>query len=521
MEREKDEEITKGLNLILKSSIIVLAGFILSKIFGYVYRIIIARHFGPEIYGLFSLATLIVGWVVAVAGLGFTEGILRYASLYRGKNELNKIRYVFRFSSKILLLSTILFSTILFLLSNQISLVIVHDLSLSVYLRILSWMVVFWVFSSYFLAIMRSFERIKEISLIESITQSFVKVLLLIVFVWFGLEHNAIIFSFFASIVVMFLLSFFYCKLKISEVFEDYRLDEKTKKKVFSNFVSYSWPVLFFGVISSLFYWVDSLAIGYFKSATEVGLYNAVVPIVVLLNIVPEIFLQMFFPMITKKYSLKNMNFIKETSKQIGKWILLFNLPLIAIMLIFPDVIIGILFGQDYVIASNSMRFLSLGVLFSSISLISNNLLSMSGKSKILFYDILIVTIINLILNVLLVPQKSIFGLDNSLGINGAAIATAMSMILFSVTVFVQAKKYTSITPIKKEMLSIIFAAIISATFAILIKGLLFHSLTMFFVVSFLFASSYLSLLFFFNVFEKNDSLIVDSVKLFNKKMVY
>src|SRR3990167_5022972 len=109
MEREKDEEITKGLNLILKSSIIVLAGFILSKIFGYVYRIIIARHFGPEIYGLFSLATLIVGWVVAVAGLGFTEGILRYASLYRGKNELNKIRYVFRFSSKILLLSTILF----------------------------------------------------------------------------------------------------------------------------------------------------------------------------------------------------------------------------------------------------------------------------------------------------------------------------------------------------------------------------------------------------------------------------
>src|SRR3989338_6533163 len=196
----KKEKFDKSLRLLVNSAIIVFISFAIAKIFGYLYRIVIARHFGPEVYGLFSLSIVIVGWFVAISWLGFVEGILRYVSLYRGSKDLNKIRYLFRFSSRILIFSTLFFSLMLFLLSNTISNSIFHNPNLRMYLQIFSMMLPLWVFSSYFLAIMRAFEKIKEVSLIEGIMQSLLKILLLIALIYLGFKSEAIIFSFFLSI---------------------------------------------------------------------------------------------------------------------------------------------------------------------------------------------------------------------------------------------------------------------------------------------------------------------------------
>lgn len=513
MEEGKKEEISKGLKLIAQSSVFVFMAFMFSKIFGYLYRIVIARHFGPEVYGLFSLSIVIVGWFVAISWLGFVEGILRYVSLYRGSKDLNKIRYLFRFSSRILIFSTLFFSLMLFLLSNTISNSIFHNPNLRMYLQIFSMMLPLWVFSSYFLAIMRAFEKIKEVSLIEGIMQSLLKILLLIALIYLGFKSEAIIFSFFLSIMAIFLLSFFYCRLKISEMFEPYNLDRMDRRRLAQNFVAYSWPILFLGIASSIFYWIDSFAIGYFKSATEVGLYNAVIPIVILLNIAPEMFMQLFFPMITKKYSVKDMPFIKEISKQIAKWVVLINLPLFSIILIFPDIIIKVLFGADYTIAADSLRILAVGVFVSSVILISNNLLSMIGKSKTILYDIFIASSINLALNIYLVPQKSIFGMGNSLGINGAALATSISVIVFSLLLLFQAKYYVSIIPFKKEMVKIFGACLLPLTLILISKNFVKTNILSFVILSFLLVAIYLSLLFLFKIFDSNDMMIIRSVK--------
>ena len=103
-----DTEINHPLKLLAKSSLIVFVGLIFSKFFTYIYKIIIARYFGPEIYGLFSLVLIIFLWVGAFASLGLSEGILRYIPFYRGKKELNKIKYILRFSIIVLIFSSIL-----------------------------------------------------------------------------------------------------------------------------------------------------------------------------------------------------------------------------------------------------------------------------------------------------------------------------------------------------------------------------------------------------------------------------
>ncbi len=513
MEDEKKEEVNHGLKLIVKSSVIVFAALILSKIFGYIYRIIIARHFGPEVYGVFSLSMAIVGLLVIFSLMGFSEGIVRQISFYRGKNEINKIRYIYRFTSATILLTSIVISIFLFFSSSYISTSIFNNESLTTYLRILSFVIPLWSFAIYFLSIMRAFEKIKEGAIIDDVIQNVFKVVTLILLIFLGINSNAIIFSFFLGIFVAFTISYLYCRFKLPQIFLKNSLSKKVKHKVSADTMRYSIQMMFFGIMISIFYWIDSFAIGFFKSAVEVGLYNAVIPIALLFNMVPEMFLQLFFPLVTKEYSLKKFEFIKRTSKQIGKWIFMINLPMLFLMMLFPDVIIQILFGHEYIIATNSLIILSFGAIFSSVFMISNNLLSMAGKSNVILYDIILASLLNLILNIILIPMPKILWINNVLGINGAALATTTSLIVFNLLFLFQAKHYTSITPIQKGMFGIFLASLPPFILLFFLKKILEITSILFFSLSIMFLLIYLLLLFLFRAFDKEDVIILKSFK--------
>ena len=104
MSKETEQkELDKHLKLMAKSSVLVFLGAIFSKLFTYLYRTIIARHFGPEIYGLFSLGLMISILVMAIASLGLLDGTVRFVSFYRGKGDKKRIKYLLKITSAFLL----------------------------------------------------------------------------------------------------------------------------------------------------------------------------------------------------------------------------------------------------------------------------------------------------------------------------------------------------------------------------------------------------------------------------------
>ena len=112
------KKLDTALKSIVKSSVLVFMFLVLSKIISYFYRIIIARYFGPEVYGALSLAIMISGFFIIFSVLGLDEGLLRFIPFYRGKKKNKKISVIFNFSFKLVLgLSLILDSLCLYLLS--------------------------------------------------------------------------------------------------------------------------------------------------------------------------------------------------------------------------------------------------------------------------------------------------------------------------------------------------------------------------------------------------------------------
>ncbi len=512
MKKEK-KDLDKSLKLIVKSSSIVFIGIFLSKVFMYLYKIIIARYFGPEAYGLFSLAFMIFSWTVAISAFGLSEGLLRYTSLYRAKNEKNKINYIFKISSIILIFSSMISAITLFMLSEFISIKFFHNPELIIFLKLFSIIIPFFIFSHVFLSIIQAFEKISVHTFIFNIFQNFIKLISLFLLILIGVKTNAIIFSFLLGILSMFIISYLYCKYKLPQIFGKPKLRKSEKRKTIKNLISYSWPIMFLAFFLNIFNLIDSFSIGYFKGVLEVGFYNAAVPIATLLSLTRTIFLQLFFPLMTKMYALKNMSVINSISKQVAKWVLIINLPIFALFFIFPGVFINFLFGAEYLVAENALRFLSISALLSSVFIVSNQLLSIAGKSKLILLDIIIASVLNIILNAILVPMPKIFFIDNAFGITGAAIATMISTIVFSFLFLFQAKHYLSIIPLKRKMIRIFFIAAILAILIVFIKQFIIINLLTMTLLGIFFFLAYLLLIFTTGCLDENDLMILKSIK--------
>ena len=512
MAENKDKNLDKSLRLLVKTSFVVFVGVVLSKILGYTYRIIIARYYGPEVYGLFSLALVISGWFIAISALGLGEGLLRFIPIYRGRKEYKKITYLFKISLIIISITSILSGVLLFLLSDFIAVSFFHDASLAIYLKIFSLIVPISVITSPFLTAIRAHEEIRLYSFIYNIAQNFAKVLILFILVFFGIS-NAVPLSYLAGLTVMLVASYAVCKYKIPHLFIKSNIKHDDKKILKREIMSYSIPILLFGIISIIFYWIDSFSLGYYKGVLEVGLYNAAVPLAVLLGVTPELFMQLFFPMITREYARKNIRLIEQLSKQVAKWILLVNLPIFAIMIVFPGALLNFFFGSAYLGAENALRILSIGALISSVFIVSSQLVSMLGKSKLILINIIIASIVNLLLNSWLVPMQSIGFIDNSSGLTGAALATLASVILFNALFMAQSYKYLSIIPLKKKMVNLFLIAIVPTALLFYLRTIYASNDIIVLAALFLiFIAVYAFLIWISKSLDENDSFVLKGI---------
>ena len=113
MPEERDAPQMVALNTVAKGAGIVFTGVIASKVLSYLYRIFIARYFGPNDYGLLNLGLAIIGFLTIISLLGLPSGVTRYIAYYRTKRNESKIRGVVTTSVKLILPFSIALSVLL------------------------------------------------------------------------------------------------------------------------------------------------------------------------------------------------------------------------------------------------------------------------------------------------------------------------------------------------------------------------------------------------------------------------
>jgi O-antigen/teichoic acid export membrane protein len=147
-------------------------------------------------------------------------------------------------------------------------------------------------------------------------------------------------------------------------------------------------------------------------------------------------------PKFAEMFGKDDMDGLKRVVHQSTKMIFWTSVPLVTIFFIFSEFLLG-LFGEEFKIGVTAFIFLSCGRLISSFSGSVGNILQMTGNQNIYAKILFIGAILNITLNLILIPETSPLASLNIVGINGAAFASMSSLIIWNLSmVFVVKKKF-------------------------------------------------------------------------------
>lgn len=477
--------VNDSLGWVAKCTMIVFVGTALSILLGFISRVIIVRFITQEEYGIYCLSLTIINVFATIATLGLKEGSTRYIAYFRGIKRKNEVDSIVYSSIKIALISSISIAIVSFLISDFISESIFNTPNLAMPLKIFSISIPFTVLITIFIAIFRGFDKIWPSVYFQNILRNILFILLLVTLILSGLSLLGVVYAYFVSITItcIFFLIYFIKKLSLSV-----KLHCLNSNQIERNLLVFSIPLFITNILGMVTSWTDTLMLGYFKSPDVVGLYNGALPFANLIHLAIVSVGFIYVPIISQFYSRNLAKDIKRMYVVITKWIFLLTLPILLVLIFFPEIILGFFLGHNYVEASIILQILALAFFLDPFFGPNYYTLIVRGETSFLMLSSLSSAVINIILNITLIPL---------MGIIGAAIATSLSLILLEILIAMRLYSTSKIHPFTRNYLkSISLLIIIISIFYILNIVLSLEFIYRIFVFSFLFLVVYpLSLL--------------------------
>ncbi len=164
--------------------------------------------------------------------------------------------------------------------------------------------------------------------------------------------------------------------------------------------------------------WADTILIGALRSSAEVGVYNVATRLVTLATFVMPAINGALGPRIADLYHRGQRDSLRLAYSVATSWILRLSLPAFVALLAFPDELLR-LFGRGFRAGAAVTVVLAGGKLIDAATGPCGLALNMSGRPLWSMVDNLAVLVLNVLLNLWLIPSR---------GILGAAAAWALAL---------------------------------------------------------------------------------------------
>ena len=413
------------------NSSITIVRQILSLIIGLFAITIIARMLGPEKQGQYTLAILLP----TILYTFFNSGLSISTVYFIGQNK---------YSDSEVFHSNFFISILLSLISISVGLIIVYFLSdyffanISFKLLLYVLMIIPLIFIQ---KILQSFLHSKE---------NFSKLNLVVILNQLGLLFFSLLFIWLLNLSVLGAVLSFACTQLLMAIVS-YFIIKKEYNLAFSlNFsASYLKESLVFGlkghasnILTFLSYRVDVFLIAYFIDDVSVGIYSIAVLLVERVWLIPQAVSSVLFARISNlKTDLEKTNFTAFASRNT-----LFLTSISGIVLaIFSPWLIGILFGAEFNQSVTPFIYMIPGVILFSLSKILANDFVGRGFPQVNSYIALVVALVNIVLNIVLIPD---------FGLKGAAIATSICYGIDAIIKVIYFSQYNKISFFKFVFIS-------------------------------------------------------------------
>ena len=404
---------------------------------GYLLTLLIANLFGANGLGDYVLAITILRLFTLLAKLGLDTTSIRFIAAFASQDKWTSI---FRFRKQIisiLSISSIVASLLMYFLAEPIADLINANYK---YIQLSAFFVLPMAFFMLHYESLRGLKRIAAFSFFYMMAQGLFTIVSVLIIHQFTISSNVPIYAYLVSVFIVSILSFLSFKYSLKKSSEGKESAEKELRS-YSEILKISVPLMFAQSVQFIMAWTDKLmlgaidtpnvSLGLTTNSSEVGIYHTAFKLSMFAAVALMSINSIASPKFAEMYASKNREGLKKIVHQSTKMIFWLTLPLVVIFFSIPDFLLG-LFGEEFKVGMFAFILLSCGKMISAFSGSVGNILQMTGNQNILARILFLGAIINVLLNLILIPKY---------GINGAAIASTISTVFWNITMVFAVKK--------------------------------------------------------------------------------
>lgn len=401
---------------ISRQSGIVLAGMMFTAVFGYIFKIYLARVLGAEALGIYALGMTIVGFLGLLNAMGLPQSAVRFVALYAASRKFNQLGLLLWKGSGILLLANLFFAAVLIEGGPWIATHFYHAPELVRYLPLFAVIMILGALTSFFGKVLAGYKEVGLRTIVTNFVSSPVTMAVTVVLIAFGGGLGGYLAAQVVSavVVMVLLISLVWRLTPVAARFlnvENLRLEPEVW--------SFSAAMFGIGLMEFFMSQTDRIALGFYRGAHEVGIYAVAAALVAYESIVLQSVNQIFSPVIADLHTRAEHAVLGRLFQTLTKWMLGLTFPLAVVIIVFARPIMRI-FGHDFEIGWPILVIGTCGQLVNCGVGSVGYLLLMSGNQRRLIRVQVAMAALMVALCLWLVPMW---------GVLGAATAAAITNI--------------------------------------------------------------------------------------------
>ena len=325
----------------LSGVIIVFLATTLGNLAGYFARIILAHNITPSEIGLFYSVYALVMFIMLFVNFGTTSALTKYIAEFKAKKKYKALYFSIKGVSLFKLVTTLIATVILFLLSDFLAKYYFKSMLASSVIEIFAVTLFFIVLVGNLGAIFQGFQSNMLLAL-TLFSENFFFLVFLFLIILFNLPKDHL-FPSYALLLGWITTSIIFAPfvIKYKNFFKNGKIDKKeiTKKITIFSIASFmiSLGNLTLGYISTAI-------LTYFRPLSEVGIYNVVLPTVIVVGFLSRSIAQVFFPMVSELWAKNLKQKLIDGIDLLHKYALVTVIPLAMLLFVFPKELLNFIF---------------------------------------------------------------------------------------------------------------------------------------------------------------------------------
>jgi O-antigen/teichoic acid export membrane protein len=402
------------------------------------FSLFLTHNYDPKIIGQYDFIRMVLLVLSSICVLGTDQSILYFTGILKSTNETQKLKAIYKKIVMLIFILSLLILILFFIIGPNRIAIFFNDKSTYLLMAKAIITLFFYSITLFNTETIRALDKIYMAELFRN-TFKYVSVIIGAVVLFYYHQETYLVDTFLIGFVALSIITTIIIFRLFKKQKSDTILLNDTNSFTYSFIAHKSYPMAISNLAIFLMMTFDVVFLKKFKGDETVAYYAVAMKLVSILFMINNSVYISVSLKIAQLYTDKNRTELLKALKHSARIIVLLTVPVVLFVCLFSENILYF-FGENYTQGKQALLILMMGQLMASFFGVSAIYLNMTGRQSIFQIVLIFAVLVNLVLNIILIPIYSL---------TGAAIAFVSSLLFWNIV--------TAIIIYKKDKLVVLF----------------------------------------------------------------